>query len=113
MKEKKSTYADLIELAEKYGVSNNALFVSAAHQYELQSQILDMIRASLIDGGETIVTKEYVKGRENVCAHPLIQQLPKHIDSANKTLATMLDIVQKLGTPPAVGDKLKEFLADE
>lgn len=104
------TYADLLRMAKSYGVEKNALFVSAAKQYELQQEVLDMIRKTLRDENQTTTTKEYVKGRENVCVHPLIQQLPKHVDSANKTLATMLDIIQKLGTPPTSGDKLGEFL---
>lgn len=111
MKKAKS-YADLLKMAKTYGVDKNALFVSAAKQYELQQQVLDMIRTALADS-EMTTTKEYVKGRENVCVHPLIAQLPKHVDSANKTLTTMLDIIQRLGHEPQTGDKLGEFLNEQ
>ena len=110
---KAKTYNELMRMAKKYGVEKNALFVQAAKQYELQQHVLDMIRSELAAEGETTTTKEYVKGRENVCVHPLVAQLPKHVDSANKTLATMLNIIQALGQEKPAGDKLGEFLSNE
>lgn len=106
---KATTYDELMALARNYGVDQNALFVSAAKQYQLQQEVLDMIRETLRTDGETVTTKEYVKGRENVCVHPLIAQLPKHVDSANRTLTTMLDIVQKLGRQSTSEDGLNSF----
>ena len=103
------TYAALMKMAKAYGVDKNALFVAAAKQYQMQAETLNMIRDTLKENGETVTTKEYVKGRENVCVHPLVAQLPKHADSANKTLATMLDIVQKLGKAYAGTDNLSQF----
>lgn len=107
------TYSELMRMAKKYGVEKNALFVQAAKQYELQKQVLEMIKEQLAQDGEMTTTKEYVKGRENVMVHPLVAQLPKHIDSANKTLATMLNIVQTLGAEKPAGDKLGEFLSND
>ena len=104
-----TTYDELMALARTYGVDQNALFVSAVKQYQLQQEVLDMIRETLRTDGETVTTKEYVKGRENVCVHPLIAQLPKHVDSANRTLATMLEIVQKLGRQGSAEDGLNSF----
>ena len=97
MKQKAITYNELIKMAQTYGVDKNALFVSAANQYIIQQGVIEMIRAALADDDRAVVTKEYVKGRENLQANPLILQLPKHIDSANRTLSTMLDIIQQLG----------------
>ena len=104
-----TTYDELLALAHDYGVENNALFVAAAKQYQLQQEVLEMIHATLQEDGEAVTTKEYVKGRENVCVHPLVAQLPKHVDSANKTLSTMLDIVQKLGRLASSEDGLNAF----
>lgn len=108
---KRQTYAEIMEMARCYGIDNNPLFVSAAEQYVIQSEVIDMIRDALIEGGEAVTTKEYVKGRANVEPHPLIQQLPKHVDSANRTLSTMVDLILKLGTREPAGDKLGDFLA--
>ena len=109
---KAKTYADLLRLAEEYGVDDNALFLSAAKEYEIQRKVISTIEEAL-SNGDPIVVKEYVKGRENTSAHPLIKELPKHIDSANKTLRTMLDIIEGLGVKKSVGNKLDEFLSEK
>ena len=57
-----------------------------------------------------MMTKEYVKGRENVYSHPLVKELPKHSDSANRTAATILDIIKTFGKEPVQKGKLEEFM---
>ncbi len=92
-----STFDDLLELAREYHVENNALFINAAKQYQTQARVIEMMRAQLEEDGSAVSTKEYVKGRENVYANPIIKELPKHADSASRTLTTMLEIIKKLG----------------
>ena len=106
----KTTYDELMELAEQYGVENNALFVASAKQYSTQQKVIENIRQALEEEDNLMTTKEYVKGRMNVYANPLVRELPKHADSANKTLNTMLDIVIKLGKPLATGNSKLEDL---
>lgn len=96
-KENTSTYDDLLELAKEYHVDNNALFLSAARQYQTQALVIEMMKNQLEADGSAVSTKEYVKGRENVYANPIIKELPKHADSASRTLTTMLEIIKKLG----------------
>ena len=50
-----------------------------------------------------------VKGDINVDVNPLTVQLPKYIDTANKTLSLMLDIIQRFGTTITTDDDLSEF----
>lgn len=111
MARKTATYKDLLRLAEEYGVDDNALFLSAAKEYEIQRKVIVMIEEALANG-DPIVVKEYVKGRENTMAHPLIKELPKHIDSANKTLRTMLEIITSIGIKKSAGTKLEEFVIE-
>lgn len=92
-----TTYDELLKLASEYGVADNAIFKNAAAQYEIQRQVIEMMRDQLNSDGSAVSTKEYVKGRENVYANPLIKELPRHTDSANRTLSTMLDVINKLG----------------
>jgi len=106
---KTKSYRELLAMARDYGVEDNALFLSAAKNYELQKKVIDRISAC-IENDEAIVVKEDNKGRETLAAHPLIKELPKHVDSANKSLSTMLDIISKLGDRKSIGDKLSEFL---
>jgi hypothetical protein len=49
-------------------------------------------------------------GQEKIETNPLVAQLPKYNDTANKTLGVMLDIIQRLGAEAPAGDKLGEFL---
>ena len=110
---KKVSYQALMKMAKSYGVSDNALFISAANQYITQQKVIEMIRAQLEAEESVVVTKEYVKDRENVYVNPMVRELPKHSDSANKTLAMMLDIVVKLGKEPQAKDDLTAFLESE
>jgi hypothetical protein len=86
-----------MNLAREYHVEDNALFIAAAEQYEIQCQVIKMIKEQLDADGSAVSSKEYVKGRVNDYANPLIKELPKHSDSASRTLLTMLDIINKLG----------------
>ena len=97
---KKLVYDEIMEMAKEYGVSENALFISCANQYALQQDIIERMKKSLDEDDNCTIDKEYVKGRPNLCINPLVKELPKHSDSANRTLATMIDIINKLGHKP-------------
>ena len=99
-----------MELAKRYGVENNALFVASAKQYATQQKVIENIRSALEEEDNLMTTKEYVKGRVNVYANPLVRELPKHSDSANKTLNTMLDIVLKLGRLQETNSRLENLI---
>ena len=109
---KRITYTGLMRMAKRYGVEKNEMFIAAAGQYMVQREVIDEIEKKLKDEEDFVTTKEYVKGRENVCVHPLIRELPKHSDSANKTLATMLDIIKEFGKEPEPQGKLGAFMKD-
>lgn len=112
MARKSTTYSKLLKMAKDYGVDKNAMFVQTAEQYDVQMRVIQNIKAAL-DREENLTTsKEYVKGRENVYANPLVKELPKHADSANRTLQTMLAIIEKLGRPPEPKDRLTEMQED-
>ena len=100
-----------MELAKAYGLEDNAMFISAANQYDLQQKVIQNIRKVIEDEDSLMVTKEYVKSRENVYANPLVKELPKHTDSANKTLGMMLNIIDTLGRKKEPkGSKLSELM---
>ena len=65
---------------------------------------------SLKDG--LLMTSTGSMGQEKIETNPLVIQLPKYNDTANKTLGVMLDIIQRLGTAAPAGDKLGEFLSE-
>ena len=106
---KEIKFDDLIRMAENYGVADNALFVSAARQYEIQTKVIKSIER-ILDEADLTVSKSYVKEVENVYANPLVKELPKQSDSANKTLAIMLDIIAKLGRKEEKSEGLEDVM---
>ena len=96
MAKKATTFDELLKMAKSYGVDQNALFLAAAKQYDLQQRVIEMLRDEIEDGDLT-TQKTYLKGEKNDYAAPLVKELPKHSDAANRTAQTLLDIVVKLG----------------
>lgn len=109
---KSITFDDLMSLAKRFNVDTNEMFISCAKQYEMQVNLIDKMKKAIEDD-EMLVTKEYVKGRENVMANPLIKELPKHYDSANKTLSIMLNIIEAMGSKEAKKTSKLSELMDE
>lgn len=100
----RKTYDDLLEMAKSYGVDKNALFLAAAKQYDLQQKVIEMMQSG-IEGGEMTTSKTYIAGEKNEYAAPLVKELPKHSDAANRTAQVILDIIVKLGQKPAESDE--------
>jgi len=111
MAAKKLTFNDLKKMAERYGVEDNPLFASASARYIGQTEMIEKIRADIDERG-LMMEHTNVKGEVNMDINPLAVQMPKYVDAANKTLAVMLDVIQRMGTPPAAGDKLGDFLGE-
>ena len=108
VKTKSEDFADVMTLGIERGVANNPLFINTAKNYEIiQKAILAIEKA--IDNSEAIVTKNYVKDVENQYTNPAIKDLPKLIDAANKTVATLMDIINSMGNVGA-SDGFLEFV---
>lgn len=86
---------EIIEIAEKYGVEQNFLFLTTFQRYQVQLKILTDLQVKIKKDG-ALVTKEYVKGRENVYTHPAISEYNKTCTSANQTVATLIKIIKSL-----------------
>lgn len=111
MAKDKKTYFEIdsvIRMAEQYGVSDNALFLQSIKNYETIQKAIAAIDSVLAED-EMMVTKEYVKGRENLYLNPAIKELPKQIDAANKTIATMISIIKEFGVIKET-DEFLEFI---
>jgi hypothetical protein len=73
-------------------------------------RILNDLEAAIIEHGAT-VTKEYVKGRQNLVANPAITEYNKTSTAANGTVATLINIIKAFSDDEAQGGKLKELVA--
>ena len=85
------------ELAKEKGLENNFFFITTFERYLVQIDILDNLKAEIEDEGTT-VTKEYVKNRKNLYTNPAITAYNRTTDSANKTVTTLLKIINGSST---------------
>lgn len=85
----------ILEIAQKYGVEQNFLFITTFKRYQVQLNILNELEKKINEDG-SLVTKEYVKGRGNLYTHPAIGEYNKTSTSANQTVATLIKIVKSL-----------------
>ena len=113
MARKGKTYTAIMKMAADYGVEKNALFLTALSQYCTQQKVIEQIQQILLEEDSLLTKKEYVKNRENVYAHPLIRELPKHSDAANRTAGVILDIIKTLGHKKAASGKLESLMNDD
>ncbi len=104
-----SNYRKLLKFGKQFEVDKDEDYKAAAMTYAEEVNLIAQMRTQLEEDGMT-VEKEYVKGRQNVCVHPLITEIPKHVDCANRTLGIMGDIILKRGKKkPETDDALAEF----
>lgn len=104
-----SSYRKLLKFGKIFEVHGDEDFKAAAMTYAEEVELIAQMRTQLEEDGMT-VEKEYVKGRQNVCIHPLVQEIPKHVDCANRTLGILGDIIVKRGRQkPENADALDEF----
>ena len=104
-----TTVKKLMELGRKYKVDHEEDFIVAVKTFVEEAKLIDRMRKQLNEDGMT-VTKEYVKGRENISAHPLIAEIPKHVDCANRLLQSMNAIIESRGQRlEQEKDELDEF----
>ena len=109
-KSKEVGVEELRALAKTYGLEENPLLISQIEMYAVQQRVISMIREEL-NSSDAAVSKEYVKGRENLYAHPLIKELPKHADSATRTADGIVKLIKELGTKGGDDDGFEAFVS--
>lgn len=100
---------EVLKQAEERGVSSNFFFVTTFKRYQVQMKILSDLEKAIAEHGAT-VTKEYVKGRQNLVANPAITEYNKTATAANGTVSTLINIVKSFANEPDTMDALTEFL---
>lgn len=99
-KSKLNSAADeLIRMAEEGGVEQNFFFTTTFNRYKVQLNTLSRLQQE-IDGGELLVTKEYVKGRQNLVPNPAISEYNKTATAANQTVQTLIKIISTFAAGP-------------
>lgn len=101
---------EILAKAEERGVSSNFFFVTTFKRYQVQMKILSDLEREINDLGP-VVTKEYVKGRQNVVANPAISEYNKTATAANGTVATLINIIKSFDGEEKTGGKLQDLIA--
>ena len=86
---------EILKIAEKHGVEQNFFFITTFKRYQVQINILNDLEKAIKSDG-TLVTKQYVKGRENIYTHPAITEYNKTANGANQTVQTLMKIITTL-----------------
>lgn len=91
---------EILRIAEETGVQTNFFFVTTFKRYQVQIKILAELEKSMDESG-MLVKKEYVKGRKNLYSNPAVTEYNKTTDSANRTVTTLMRIIQGFGKSDA------------
>ena len=103
---------EILRIAEETGVQTNFFFVTTFKRYQMQIKILNDLEKSIEQDG-MLVKKEYVKGRKNLYTNPAVREYNTTTDSANRTVTTLMKIIQGFGKSDAErdGDDVDPLLA--
>ena len=94
----------ILKLAKERGVEKDALFIQCLKNFEVVELAIGKIY-EIINSDEVLISKEYVKGRENIYIHPALKELSKLMDSANKTIDKMYLTIEKASGSPYNNDE--------
>lgn len=100
---------EILAKAEERGVSSNFFFVTTFKRYQVQMQILSSLEKAIAEFGAT-VTKEYVKGRQNLVANPAISEYNKTATAANGTVSTLINIIKSIDSENSGDNKLQALI---
>ncbi len=90
-----SIYRKMIAFGKTYQVEKEQDFLEAARIYAEEAGLIDQMRDKLAEDGLTVL-KTYKTGDVEV-AHPLLSELPRHVESANKCLSTIGNMISERG----------------
>lgn len=87
--------AEMLRIAEQGGVEQNFFFITTFKRYQVQLNMLSELEKAIAESG-TMVTKEYVKSRENLYVNPALKEYNNTCNGANQTVATLMKIITTL-----------------
>lgn len=90
-----SIYKKMIAFGKIYQIENEQDFQEAARIYAEEAGLIDQMRDQIAEEGLTVI-KSYKTGDVPV-AHPLLSELPRHVESANKCLSTIGSMITDRG----------------
>lgn len=99
----------ILEKATAKGVEHSFMFVTTFKRYEELITHLAELQKAIIDQG-TLVTKEYVKGRQNLYVNPAVNAYNATAAAADRTAQLLLRcIIQPLSDGDGDADEFDIF----
>lgn len=102
---------EILRRAQEKGVASNFFFVTTFKRYQVQMKLLTDLETAIKTDGTTI-TKTYVKGRENICTNPAIGEYNKTATAANGTVATLINIIERLSEEQVKESKIMKLMEE-
>ena len=90
-----SIFKKMLAFGKEYQIENEQDFLEAARIYSEEAALIDQMRDRLDEDGLTVM-KTYKTGDVEV-AHPLLSELPRHVESANRCLMTISSMIEDRG----------------
>lgn len=94
---------EIMRIAEEYGVQSNYFFLTTFERYQVQLTNLTKLQQAMEEAG-MLITKEYVKGRQNLTINPAVTEYNRTTDSANKTVSTLMRILKNFNVTETSDD---------
>ena len=85
------------ETAESLSEEHRYIFESTLETYFQLIKNFKVLKEALEADG-CLITKEYVKGRQNVYVHPAMSEMNKTVNMLNSTAKTLISIIKDLGS---------------
>ena len=85
----------MLAFGKAYQIEGEQDFIEAARIYAEEAGLIDQMRDQIAEEGLTVI-KSYKTGDVPV-AHPLLSELPRHVESANKCLSTIGTMIGERG----------------
>ena len=90
-----SIFNKMLKFGKAYQIENEQDFIEAARIYAEEAYLISQMRDQIAEEGLTVL-KTYKTGDVPV-AHPLLSELPRHVESANKCLGTIGNMISDRG----------------
>ena len=90
-----SVFRKMLTFGKAYQIENEQDFIEAARIYAEEAYLIGQMRDQIAEEGLTVM-KTYKTGDVPV-AHPLLSELPRHVESANKCLGTIGNMISDRG----------------
>ncbi len=85
------------ETAENLSEEHRYIFESTLETYFQLIKNFKVLKKAL-EEDSCLITKEYVKGRQNVYVHPAMSEMNKTVNMLNNTAKTLIAIIKDLGS---------------